>query len=318
MTLLRKKSVIAGKVESAVGTAESLAAADSEFIAFDLEVNVEGDVIKREAPGTMSMLATIIGGRRVTVSFKIEMNGSGVLSTNPDWANTFLPACGLVADAGNAFALISGAPGTASSGNRTVTLGFYHDGRKAAAAGCMGNVKFNFTMGDRSYAEFTFTGKYVSVTDAALLSPTLPTVEPPRSANLTFSFGGVTPKAASLEINLQNQVQLREDISSGGGESGYCNAFIVGRDPIINIEPDAELVATYDGYGKWIAGTQEAFALTIGGATWNQLAFAAPKAQIETISPGDRDDIVIDSIQYGLKRSAANDDEFTLTFEAGS
>ncbi len=316
MSLLRKKSVLAAKLETTLGTAIATSAADAAFNVYDLDIAPEADEQERMSQGSASRLSTTVGARSVKFTFKIELHGSGTLNTNPDWANVFLPALGMV-ETTNVFAVVTGAP-VASSGNpRTITLAGYHDGRLLTAAGCMGTGKFVFENGKVAYLECEFTGKYVSTTDATLIAPTLPTVQPPRSSNLTFTYGGSNPgKVDKIEIDLQNEVSLRQDLSASAGTSGFAYAVIVDRNPKAIMALDAQLVASFDAYGKWLAQSEEAFVLDLGGATWNKLEFDAPKAQILKPKPGDRDGVITDEIEMQFNRNAAVDDEFTLTFAA--
>jgi hypothetical protein len=313
---MRKKTVLAAKLEATLGTAESLAAADAAFNVYDLEIEPEAEEQERSSQGSASRLSTTIGARQVKFTFKIEMMGSGVASTDPDWAPVFLPALGMVGNT-NVYTVKTKVPVAASDNNRTITIGGYHDGRLVTAAGCMGTAKFVFENGKVAYMDCEFMGKYVSTTDATLLAPTLPTVLPPRASNLTFTYGGASPgKTERIEIDLQNEVTLRQDLSVAAGESGYCYATIVDRNPKAVMSLEAQLVATFDVYGKWLAQSEEAFVLDIGGATWNKMEFDAPKAQILKPNLGDRDGMITDELEMQFNRSAAVDDEFSLTFAA--
>jgi len=316
MSLLRKKMVLAAKLETTIGTAESLAAADAEFNVYDIEIEPEADEQARASQGSASKLPTTIGARMVNISFKVEMHGSGIASTDPDWALVLLPALGFK-DAANVWTLSTAAPVASANVPRTITIGAFHDGRLMTIAGCMGTGKFVFENGQVPYLECEMMGVYAGVTDATLLAPTLPTVAPPRAANLTFTYGGASPgKVDRVEIDLGNEVVMRPDLSTSGGTSGYCNAVITDRNVRATMSLEAQLVASFDTYGKWIAASEEAFALDIGGATWNKMEIDAPKAQILEPTVGDRDGILTDEIAMGFNRSAAVDDEFSLTFAA--
>lgn len=313
---LRKKTVVAAKLETTLGVAESLAAADAQFVAYDFNATLNGEAETRDAPGTLSKLDSIIGPRSWDFTFKVELAGSGQALTNPDYADVFLPAVGM-ADTSNVFALLSGMPVASAGSPRTITIAGYQDGRKVTASGCMGSMKLVFPNGKRAYAEFTFKGKYESVTDASLLEPTLPSVIPPRAANLTFTLGAATPgKTNQVEVDLQNEVTLAEDLSDTGASAGYCYARIVDRNPMITASLEQQLVASNDLYGKWEAGTTEAFVLKIGGATWNAIQLDAPKAQIVGIAPGEREGINTDDVTWECKRNTANEDELTLSYLA--
>jgi hypothetical protein len=178
----------------------------------------------------------------------------------------------------------------------------------------MGTGKFVFPNGQVPYLEFEMQGKYVSTTDVALLTPTLTTVAPIRAANLAFTWNSITPRVDQVEIDLQNAVSLRPDLSSSAGTSGYFYATITDRDIVANASAEAVLVATNDIYGAWLAGTEAAFSIAIGTGSWNKITFAAPKAQITGPTEGDRDGVLTDDISYDFNRSAANDDEMTITF----
>lgn len=313
---LRKKTVVAAALESTLGVAASLTAANAQFVVYDLQATLNAEEEMRDTPGSLSKLDSIIGPRSYDITFKQEISGSGAVDTNPDWAEVFLPAVGM-ADTANVFALLSGMPVASAGSPRTITIGGYTDGRRFMASGCMGSAKFTFTNGKRGFIEYTMKGKYEDVTDQTLLAPTLPAIIPPRSANMTFTLGGSNPGIApEVTIDLQNEVTLGEDLTSTGADAGYTYARIVDRNPIVTASLEQPKVAVNDLHGKMMAGTTEAMILKIGGATWNALQIDAPRAQVVNIAYGEREGIHTDDITWGLKRDSANEDEITISFLA--
>lgn len=321
MPLLRKRSVLAAKLETTIGTAISLSASDAAFVAVDFEITPEAPHHEREAPGSFSRLAGVTGARMGKATFKIEMVGKGS-SGNPTWADTFLPACGLVVTdatgAAQLFNLLSKAPTAAAENCRTITIGKYTDGRLTTIAGAMGNVKIVAENGKGPMLEFEFTGKYTSVTDATLIVPTLPTIVPSRASNLTLTIGGNAFQTNKIEIDLGNKIELIEDIATAGGESGYAHAVIVDRQPTVKLTRNSVLVATDDLFGQWLAGTTQALVLDIGGATWNKIEIDAPAARYTEVKPADNKGVHAEDVTLELVQSAAADDELTLLFTSGS
>ena len=159
--------MLAAKVESTIGTAETLAAADADYFVRNLEVSVEADEQPREYQGTASPNADAIGARMVTLTFDIECHGKGSAGV-PDWASVFLTACGMYDDS-NTMKLATAAPATSGNVGRTITIGAYHDGRRIVAAGCMGNVVFTIANGMPMMARFTMQGKLSTIDDSALI-----------------------------------------------------------------------------------------------------------------------------------------------------
>lgn len=313
MPLMKKLTVVAAVAESTLGTAASLTATEAAFYAYDIEVDVATDNHPREYQGTASPMPDVIGARMATVRFKVDVHGKGSAG-QPDWATVLLAGCGMYNSTGT-FKLATAAPAAAGDVGRTLTIGIYQDGRRVLLAGAMGNVKFVLVNGDKAYAEFEFKGKYSAVADVAILAPTLPSVTPPRCSNLTYTWSSYSfPGVKQIEIDLGNEVYLREDISDGAGSAGYAYACVVDRRPIISLTPDAVLVATKDVYGLMLAGTTGAFSAVVGTAANNIMTFAAPAGQIVSASPTAEDKIWKEAIQILCTRSAANDDEFTLAF----
>lgn len=318
MPLHRRQVVVAAKIETTPGTAIATAAADAVFFLADVGLpEVTAEEIDRYAPGSASPAKSIIGARRVMFTLRAEMHGLGS-SGSPGWASILLPACGLYASTTTDWKLITAAPAASGNVPRTITVAVYVAGLRFVACGCMGNAKLIFENGRAPIIECELTGKLSAVADVPNIGVTLPTVTPPRCSNMTLSWNAKLPKTSRVEVDLQNEVYLREDISSAAGESGYAYAMITGRRPIITMEPEMELAADLDVYNSWLAGTTGAAAIAVGGATWNKIEIAAPAAQIITPTLGDRDGVLTNPHQLLCTRSAADDDELTITFTAGA
>lgn len=310
MTLLRKKSLIAAKLEGTIGTVETLTAAEAAFITINPELIPEADEHARQAPGTLSPLASVIGARRGTATFEIEMQGKGSAGS-PAWASVFLPACGLWDDS-NTWKLISGAPSLTAGNPRTITVGRYVDGLAYKLAGAMARkATIILENGMPPRLSLELLGKYSAVADATMLAPTLPSVVPPRCNSLTATINSAAVRCNKIEIDLGLETILREDVTDA---TGYFAACITGRRITVAIEPEAELVATRDDFGLWLAGTTQAVSIVVGTDQYNRFTITIPAAQRLSPRPGDRGGVLTTGLTLQACRSAANDDEMTLAF----
>jgi len=320
MPLFKKKIVIGAKLEATLGTAETITAAEAAFFGWEADIVPTVDKVARPYPGAFSELAAAMGARMGTATFKVDLHGSGTTDTAPTWANTLLPACGLVPDSGTItnFILRSLAPAGSATDDvpHTVTIAMYEDGRRKAIYGAMGNVKFVLDKaGVKGYAEFEFMGIWVEPTDATLLAPTMPSIIPPAVRGCTCTVATLGLTTDKIEIDLGNQVSERPDVTAA---SGYGYYIITDRQPTVTLSREAVLLATQNHWADFTAGTTRALAIALGGATWNKLEWAAPAAQVDDVKSGDRNGLITDDLTFALRRSAANDDELTLNFTSGS
>lgn len=306
--LLARKRVLAAKIETTVGTAISLSGSDAAFNVFNTQIQPNIEFETREGQGGFSHLPGVPGARGGKITFRHEIVGDGAGGV-PGWASTFLPACGWVNSTGT-FSPKSEAPG---SNVKTLTMAVYENGLIKKLAGCMGTFKFIGDAGKIAALEFEFTGKWVAPADTSILTPTYPTIKPMRFANTALSIASYHPKISNLTIDCGNQVILREDAED---DTGYIAALITGRRVTGSLDPEANLVATQDPYGQWIARTEQALAVVLDDGV-DKITLAAPKLQFTNLQEGARNDNQIDQIDFQCNRSAAaGDDEFTITFAA--
>jgi len=307
MPLLKRRRILAGKIETTIGTAETLTATEAAMNIRDVEVQSEIESIERPGQSAFSPLCSSRAGDTGRVTFTTDLTGDGAAGT-PLWASTFLPACGFVVATGT-FSPNSAAPGSAT---KTCTIGVYQDGLFKRLKGCQGTAVINLPAGRPASIDFDFMGVWDAPTDVALLTPTYPTVKPLRfvSSTLTLGGSGFTP-LSSITIDLGNDIAMREDATTA---SGYISALIGGRRITGSMNPEATLVGTEDYYGDWIALTEQALSLTLTDGT-DTVTIAAPKLQFTNVQEGERDNLQTDDIEFQCNRSAAaGDDELTIDF----
>ena len=309
MPLLRRKTVLAAEIEATAYTAETLAAADSNFNVFDAVCTPTIENRERAAANTFSQRQGSAGPRMGTVTFRTDITGDGAGGV-PTWASEFLPACGWV-DSSGTFSPTSEAPG---SNVKTLTIGVYEDGRRKLLRGCMGTFKIVLETGKDAVIDWTFTGAWGGVTDVAILAPTYPTDRPLRFANSATTIAAYAPCVQKLEIDAGNNVIMRE-CQNASDASGYKGAIVTDRKVVGTLDPEAELVATYDCFGKWLASTEEALAVVMQDST-DQVTLTMPKAEITGIQDGDRNSLRTDPITFKGNLSSSGDDEFTIAFAA--
>jgi hypothetical protein len=309
MVLLKRKRILAAKIEATPGTVESLTNAEATANCYNIVIQQNITKNMRDGEGSFGHLPSVTAGHRGTVTFNVDFSWDGT-STEPVWADLFLPACGLVKST-NTYTPRSEVPG---SNVKTLTIGVYQDGRLLVLRGCVGTFTLSSTAGDTPVFEFTFTGIWVAPTDASALTPTKTTDPRCRYAAGATTFNSVALQCNNVTLDVGNEVYLREG-SAASNVSGYIAGVITNRKPMITANPEAKLIATQDRYGIFLASTEAIFSYVIAGPGTSTVVIAAPKATIETIQEGDRENLVTDEIDFLCCRNGSTaDQEFSIVF----
>jgi hypothetical protein len=304
--LLKRRTILAAKIETTPGTAIAVTTTDGGFNAYDISYEADIPMSQRQSEGSLSMLPALPGARMAKIKFKIDGYGSGAAGTAPAWANVFLPACGFLVPVAGVFALTSDV--TLMS---TLTMEVFEDGLMKKAVGCMGTVDISGSNGKPLTFSFEFTGAYVAPSDVALLGITRSLRIPPVLESATLSIGAYVPLVSKVDLKSGNVVTMREDVTQ---TSGYINALVTGRNWTGSLDPEATKVGTYDAYGTWLAGTTAALTLTVG-SSGSGLTIAAPASQYSGIKEGDRGGKLLHDLEFACVQSGATaDSEVTITF----
>ena len=156
------------------------------------------------------------------------------------------------------------------------------------------------------------TGVWQAPTDATILSPTFPTATSaaPRWAGASaLTLGSQTLLVSQMDIAVTNEVSLLEDPTD---TSGFLRAWIGSRSVGGMMDPQEELVASWDAHGKGLASTQEALTNTYGS-----MSISLPKVQMSVPGPGERSGVSALQVEFMAARSAAaGDDEISIDLAA--
>ncbi len=309
MPLLKRKRVLAAKVETTIGTPIALSAADAAMNVYSPMIQATVEMERRESQGGFGYLPSIAAGRIGVATFRTYLEWDGT-DTEPTWADTFLPACGWV-KSGQVYTPRSEAPGT---NVKTLTIGCYVDGVFKSIAGAMGKFTVTLPTGKSAYIDWEFTGVLQAYTDVAIIAPTYPTAKPLRFAGGLAEWNDVNLCVSQATIDSGNEVVLRECPTT---EAGYISAIVTDRKPKITVDPEAVTVASQDRWAAWLASTEYALELDVGGPTNSQIEFNAPKATITNLQEADRGKLVTDQIEFDCnKNGATHDEELSITFTA--
>jgi hypothetical protein len=194
-----------------------------------------------------------------------------------------------------------------------LTMGGYESpGIRKLLRSCRGNMKWNFVGGNEVLMDYNFMGVEAGVTDLALLSSRVPETQiAPSFLNAAFSIDGVSAKISQMEIDLNNDIQMVDDVNDARG----IEAFIIGgRDVVGSFDPEMDLVATHDFYGKLHAGTEMVLTITIGSVSGNKFEFYGKAVQYTDVKDEVRGtNIKVAKSQFDFNGSIVpGDDEWAL------
>ena len=305
---LSRQKIFAFEVETNTGTAVSLTnTSGGKLNAYDPKVNYDSKATQLRGQGALSRLQPVTGARSGKATFSSELFGSGTASTAPSWG-TLLLACG--------FQLNTAVYTPLTGASTTMTMGVYQGGgataRLKTIVGAVGDLKLKGTYGQPMMLDWNFLGVYAAPTTVTAITPTFPTIIPPRFAGATITIGGTAYRIGDVEISIGNKLALRKDAAQA---TGYHSAYIVDRDITVKLSPEALPLTTQDWSAAYVSGTNFALSLTIGGTAGNEFTIAAPVMQLLN-APQDKDeeDMLHDDLMVScVRNSAAGDDELTIT-----
>lgn len=312
--MLTKRRVVIAKIEAVEGVAEVLTAANGGIIALESKWTPDIKMLTREASlPTLSKLQDIPGMALARIQFKAELMGraAAFAANNPPYVSPFLRACGFAEtlDVTPGAETVSYVP--ASNGLPSLTLGLYSDGVIKTLAGARGTVKFSGSVGEQLFAEFDFLGAYVDPADGAVIFPEFPSHLPPRLTGANFTVAGFAPTLKTFEIDMGIKLAPREDMNA---ESGYKSFRIADRDARGKFDPEMELIATHDWYGRWKDGTAGALNIgAIGASQYNKVQITAPKLAYTKVNEGDREGLELANTDFQLAMNTG-DDEIAIKF----
>ena len=307
--LLRKKSVLGAKIESTVGTAETIAAADCTVNAYDLVVNPEFEMQERQGQGGFGRLASIPGARVGRATFSVDLAYDG--STIPTWASTFLPACGFVLSS-TTFYPKTQVPASGSD-VKTITIAGFFDGVRRRIYGAVGTARLILPTGRMGRVEFDFQGVYDDESDTAIPSSiNYDNTLPLRVAGGATSWASYNLCLESATVDFGNVLTARQCSTSAAGVDNFV---ITDRNPRITANPESKLIATQGRYAQLRDSTEASLSFTIDGPSTSTLVITAPKAQLQAKPMGDRNGIMIDSLEWQANKNVDTaDQELSIAF----
>jgi hypothetical protein len=308
-----RKSLILAKLEATYGT-DPVPTGSNAILVSIPEYDLKGD--RRERDYIRSSLSPIgfgIGAKRATIKFKTELKGANV-SLTPKTATRLEPlwqACGCTAaDDSTTSRKYTPAADPDAASVSSCTIYFYLDGILYSMVGCRGNAVLDFSVDGHPEVEFTMTGMYVA--PAAAANATVTTWEdhtPPVCLGVGLTVASYSP-AGLRKVSLDLGMNIAE-VKDMQAASGLSEVYISARAPKLNLEFDMDVLASYDPYTKFSAGTLEAIGMLVGSATGNKFAFTCPKCQLEEPKVVNVDGRAGYQLTYQCVANAG-DDEFRL------
>jgi hypothetical protein len=252
----------------------------------------------------------VVGQRMGSVTFDVELAGSGTAGTAPRWGRC-LRACGF-GEAVVSTTSVTYAP--ASSGIIGLSLDFNADGNRHLLTGCRGTATLNLAAGEIPRISFEFMGIYNAAAKATQTTPTFANQAAPvvvNSQNTTsvsaFSFSSCM-ESFNLALNNENPFRQLAGCSQ--------QVLVSDRAPSGEIVIEAPVIGSSAGEKDFFAAVS---AQTLGAIGWqhgqtagNIVTFNAPTCNLDSPTYADSDGVMMLNLPFMPVPTSAGNDEFTL------
>lgn len=271
-----------------------------------LKVETEDRALIRSYYGNSEQIPI---SEEAVIEFDVECAGSGTpLGTSAAYA-PLLGACGF---AETLTAVTKAEYNPVSTGQTFITIYGYRDGLLYKMTGCAGNVSFNFAAKKLPFMHFTFVGRYVAVTDAAIASGAVYTAFQTPVASIpakmgTITIGGYAAKMSELTLDMANDVvhALWMNNETLG---------IMDRKPKGVISVELVTVATKDYWTLVRNATGSALVFTQGVTSGNIFTLTAPAVQLSDVEEYEYEGVLGLRFNAVFSPSSGNDEvKVTLT-----
>lgn len=310
---LMRKTFILAKLETAYGTAVTLAAADA-LLASEMSLqytsnNKARDVIRPY----LGASEELVGDDYMTVSFTVEAAGSGTKGTAPAWGK-LLRACGM-AETIVASTLVSYSP--VSAAMESLTLKFHVDGVSYQLLGCRGTADLSMMISESPKIKFTFTGKTEANPASEALSATQTAWKVPQmitnfntadlkiGGTLSLATGAITGgevyASRGLSVNLGNSVVYQPML-------GVDRVLITDRQVAGSTTLDLSAADEASFRGIVRANTLRSLSVEHGSADGYRIKLFSPKVQFSNPQIVDQDGAAMTSYDLRMVPDAGNDE----------
>lgn len=310
MALTRKKFLIA-KIETTYGTDPSPVGGSDAVQVTNLEVTpIESDNVQAASyQGFLgnSTRGTLVANKRVSVTFDVELAGSGAAGTAPAFG-PLLKSCGLSETIVSSTS-VTYAP--VSSSFSSATIYCFYDGTQHKITGARGTVSFNLTAGQFAVASFQFIGIY-NAPDGTALSGSFTVANQAAAIEVndtnvtTATFHGVTSsRIESFDMALNNELLYKETASNK-------EVLITNRAPGGTAVIEAPAIGTTDYFAKAVAAATGSTSLVLGATAGNIVTLNAAQTDITGCSYADTNGVIALSMPYLALPTTAGNNEMSL------
>lgn len=308
MAIFFRSKILALKIETTYGTDAVPTGALNAVQARDIQITpMDGEDVNRELDQPfIGAEGTIPAGLFSKISFKVEMEPSGVAGTAPAWGPA-LRACGVaqVVSAG-----VSVAYNPIPVNHESASIYFLIGPTLHKILGWRGNVKYTIDAQGIPYLEFDGSGLFLQPADAGFGPAVLTSFQKPRvgsKANTpVFTVNGVSLTMRSFSLDLGNQVEPRLLIGSE-------EIIITQRQDTVEMTVDAVPLATFNPY--LLAGntTNVPVALTHGVGAGRIAALSIPTMQLMRPGGIEQNQGIVEWPLKGMALGTNGANQWTLT-----
>ena len=313
MAQLTRKSWLIAKIESSEGTDPTPVGGSNAVLTTNVEVTpIEADNV--QSPTLLGFLGnstrgTVLANKRVSISFDVELSGSGAAGTAPAYG-PLLKSCGL-SETVSSSTSVTYAPVSASFSSCTIYC--FYDLVRHKITGARGTVTFNLVAGQIATASFQFVGLY-NAPDSTDMSGTFTVANQAaglevNDTNVTTAtvHGQTSQRIESFDLALNNELFYKETASSK-------NSLIVNRAPGGTVVLEAPDTTSVDWFAKALATATGATDIILGGTGGNIVRIKADQTDIAGVTYGDTGGVRHLSIPYLALPSTAGNNEMSLIF----
>lgn len=273
---------------------------------------VETDQLERNLDTrTFGATAVVVTNERQSMSYEVEMAGSGAAGTAPAWME-LLEACGMAppvvtaaTKAEQRFALPTAVPGS-------LTHHHWIGDQLRKSVGCRGNFSINLTAGAYPYFSFSFIGLIpaaapfsVSVPGAATLGRWKDPLEV-NNVNTALVLDGFAAVTRSLQIDANVPTVMRNLVGARYIRRGNHAARA-------RMRVEAPSIATKDYIQTLRTNARVPLLATHGVAAGTITEISAPKAQLVDLTEVDEDGVQMWDFDLILTVDAGQDDLILTT-----